>query len=157
MLRECTKPFKIPDSDLVIEKGTLITIPIVGIHRDERYYPNPEKFDPERFTEEQKASRHHYVYLPFGDGPRVCIGKLQLPKIVSSHYLARKRFNSLIFFILGQRFGLMQTKVGLISLLSKYKFDVAPGRTPIPIEYDPKTILPFPKGGVNLKISLVEK
>lgn len=51
----------------------------------------------------------------------------------------------------------MQTKVGLISLLSKYKFDVSPGRTPsYPLEFDPKSIQIAPKGGMNLKISVVD-
>ena len=75
--RKCTRNFKVPDSDLVIEKGTIIGIPTNGLHWDERYFPNPEKFDPERFTEEEKAKRHHYTYLPFGEGPRVCIGKFE--------------------------------------------------------------------------------
>lgn len=75
MSRICTKNYKVPDSDLVIEKGTPINISVFGLQRDEKYYPDPDKFDPDRFTEEQKSARHHYTYLPFGEGPRVCIGK----------------------------------------------------------------------------------
>lgn len=75
MNRICTKDYKVPDSDYTIEKGTPINISVFGLHMDERYFPDPEKFDPDRFTEEQKSSRHHYTYLPFGEGPRVCIGK----------------------------------------------------------------------------------
>lgn len=73
-MRKCAEEFKDPDSDLVIEKDAYLFIPISGLHRDERYYPDPEKFDPERFTEENKALRPKCVYLPFGDGPRFCIG-----------------------------------------------------------------------------------
>jgi cytochrome P450 len=51
-------------------------IPIYVLHHDPKYYPEPERFDPERFNEDVKAKRHHYVYLPFGEGPRICIGKL---------------------------------------------------------------------------------
>lgn len=47
----------------------------MGLHHDPEYYPNPEKFDPERFSEENKSKRPAYTYLPFGDGPRICIGK----------------------------------------------------------------------------------
>ena len=67
--------YKVPNSDLVLEKGTPIYISLLGVHYDPEYYPNPDKFDPERFTKENKRNRSPYVYLPFGDGPRMCIGK----------------------------------------------------------------------------------
>jgi cytochrome P450 len=50
-------------------------IPVYALHHDPKYYPEPERFDPERFNEDEKANRHRYVYLPFGEGPRICIGK----------------------------------------------------------------------------------
>ena len=49
-------------------------IPIFAIHRDEKFYPDPEKFGPERFNDENKATLNPSVYLPFGAGPRNCIG-----------------------------------------------------------------------------------
>ena len=58
-----------------MEKGTIVTIPVIALHHDPKYYPEPERFDPERFSEEENQKRHHYVYLPFGEGPRICIGK----------------------------------------------------------------------------------
>lgn len=73
--RSCVKDYAIPGSDVAIEKGAKVLIPALGLHMDERYFPNPEKLDPERFTEEQKQERHKFVYLPFGQGPRICIGK----------------------------------------------------------------------------------
>lgn len=51
-------------------------IPIYSLHRDPKYYPNPEVFDPERFIEGNKSSRPHGTFLPFGDGPRICIGRI---------------------------------------------------------------------------------
>jgi len=51
-----------------------VIIPIYGFHHDPNYYPDPMKFNPERFTEENKRTRHSYTYLPFGEGPRNCIG-----------------------------------------------------------------------------------
>lgn len=54
----------------MIPKGSTLTIPVFAIHNDPHIYPNPEKFDPERFSEENKAKRHPMAHLPFGDGPR---------------------------------------------------------------------------------------
>ena len=74
LTRECVRDYKLPDDDIVIEKGTMVVIPTLGLHYDEDYFPDAEKFDPERFSEENKNSRHRYVHLPFGEGPRMCIG-----------------------------------------------------------------------------------
>jgi cytochrome P450 family 6 len=59
---------------VTVEKGIQLVIPIEAIHNDPQYFPEPDRFDPERFSEEAKRKRHHYVYLPFGEGPRICIG-----------------------------------------------------------------------------------
>jgi cytochrome P450 len=57
-----------------IPKGTSICIPICVIHKDEKFWQEPEKFIPERFESEASKHRHRYAYLPFGFGPRGCIG-----------------------------------------------------------------------------------
>jgi cytochrome P450 family 6 len=75
LTRECTKRYTVPGTDVTIEKGTLVVIPVIGFHKDQKYYPNPEKFEPDRFSQEMKNQRPHFTYLPFGEGPRICIGK----------------------------------------------------------------------------------
>lgn len=49
--------------------------PIYGLHHDPEYFPEPNKFDPERFSDENKNSFPSGAYMPFGMGPRNCIGK----------------------------------------------------------------------------------
>ncbi|KAL7022687.1 hypothetical protein ACKWTF_012346 [Chironomus riparius] len=72
--RKSTHDFKIPNSKLVIPAGTNIIIPVDGLHNDERFFENPKKFDPERFTEENIKKRPSFVYIPFSEGGRMCIG-----------------------------------------------------------------------------------
>lgn len=73
--RTVTEAYKVPNSDLVLEKGTPIYISVTGMHYDPQYYPDPDKYDPERFNEENKRNRPSCVFLPFGDGPHACIGE----------------------------------------------------------------------------------
>lgn len=56
-------------------KGDLILIPVIGIHLDPKYFADPDKFDPERFNDNNKRNILPYSYIPFGVGPRNCIGK----------------------------------------------------------------------------------
>ncbi|CAF1280053.1 unnamed protein product [Rotaria sordida] len=57
-----------------IPKGSIINVSVYPIHHDPNVWPDPEKFIPERFLPAEKAKRHPMTYLPFGDGPRNCIG-----------------------------------------------------------------------------------
>ncbi|XP_072764790.1 probable cytochrome P450 6a14 isoform X1 [Anoplolepis gracilipes] len=124
--RICTEEINLPTTNIHVPKGMTISIPILGLHRDPSIYPDPDKFDPERFNEDKLASRHHYAYLPFGEGPRVCIGA---------------------------RFGYIQTKVGLVNLLSRFKFNLDP-RTTVPIISDPKSSVLAAKDGIYLTIKI---
>ncbi|KAK4882967.1 hypothetical protein RN001_006286 [Aquatica leii] len=109
--RVCVKPYTIePVKDgelpLHIEKGRILWIPVFGLHRDHKYFINPERFDPERFNEENKSKIHPYAYLPFGIGPRSCIAS---------------------------RFALMETKVLYFYLLAKFNIVIV-DKTVVPLK-----------------------
>jgi cytochrome P450 len=55
--------------------GSLLLVPQISIHRDSRFFPEPMRFDPDRFTAEAAANRPRYAYFPFGTGSRMCIGE----------------------------------------------------------------------------------
>lgn len=115
-------------TNVKIPKGQRIWIPAYSLQRDSKYYPNPEIFDPERFSDDEVNLRHPMLFLPFGDGPRNCIGA---------------------------RFADYQTKVGLIKILKNYKVDVCE-ETPIPYENNVNSFLLRPKEGIPLKFIKIE-
>ncbi|TRY76240.1 hypothetical protein TCAL_09228 [Tigriopus californicus] len=73
-LRRCTKPWKVPGTEAVIPVDMGVVIPIVGLHYDPTYFPDPEKFNPDRFSTENKHKITPGTFIPFGLGPRQCIG-----------------------------------------------------------------------------------
>ncbi len=73
LMRRAITDFSV--GDYVIPKGSLVTVCQYAMHRDPRYFPDPERFDPERFTPEAKAARPAFSYFPFGGGPRRCVGE----------------------------------------------------------------------------------
>lgn len=75
LFRQCTKTYRTPNSDFIIEKDTIVFIPVNELHYDSEYYTNPQQFDPERFSSENLSARKPFTWLPFGEGPRVCIGR----------------------------------------------------------------------------------
>lgn len=62
--------------EAILPAGSSVVLAFISTHRSERYFPNPMKFDPDRFLPEEIAKRHPYAYVPFAGGPRTCIGKL---------------------------------------------------------------------------------
>ncbi|XP_069694675.1 probable cytochrome P450 6a13 [Periplaneta americana] len=122
--RVCSKPYNIPGTSVRLDEGTKVLIPVYAIHHDPQYYPDPEKFDPDRFTDANKNSRQHFTYLPFGEGPRVCIGF---------------------------RYGVLQVKVGLAALLLHYEFSACPQTKSCP-DLHSRTWVTSPAGGMRLRI-----
>ncbi|KAI2473941.1 hypothetical protein C4B38_000036 [Diabrotica virgifera virgifera] len=125
--RICNTDYKVPNTDLIIKNGIKILVPIIGIHTDPDHYPNPNVFDPERFNEENKAKRHQFAFIPFGEGPRMCIGS---------------------------RFGLLQSKVGISSIIKDFAVSLHQ-KTKLPIKYSPKSIISAVEGDVWLTVQLV--
>ncbi|CAG2181356.1 unnamed protein product, partial [Oppiella nova] len=87
--REAMEDIKLGDTGVKIEKGVIAEIPVYAIHHDPEHYPNPFTFNPDRFMPENRENIKPYTYIPFGSGPRNCIGmrfalleaKLALAKI----------------------------------------------------------------------------
>ncbi|XP_029433156.1 cytochrome P450 3A9-like [Rhinatrema bivittatum] len=109
--RVCKKTIEI--NGLTIPEGTVTMIPAFAIHRDPEYWPEPEEFRPERFSKEARDSMDPYTFLPFGLGPRNCIG---------------------------MRFALLIMKVALTVLLQNFSFQPTKD-TQFPLEMDPKRFL----------------
>merc|ERR1712179_38179 len=70
--RECCKDFSF--NGFVIKKGMKIQIPVYAMHRSEEFFPDPDTFNPDRWSPENKSQINTYTYLPFGGGPRGCLG-----------------------------------------------------------------------------------
>ena len=94
-----------------LKKYTIVLINVLGIHRRPDLFPNPEAFDPSRFEGDAEKSWPRCAYMPFGAGPRICIGN---------------------------HFALMEGHVVLASLLKRLRFDLVNDR---PVELDPLVTL----------------
>ncbi|XP_060116516.1 cytochrome P450 3A40-like [Heteronotia binoei] len=108
---------------VTIPEGTVVMIPAFVSHRDPEYWPEPEEFRPERFSKENKEAIDPYIFLPFGAGPRNCIG---------------------------MRFALLLLKVALVVLLQRYSFRTCK-ETQVPLELDTKGFMQ-PKKPIMLKM-----
>lgn len=95
-----------------IPKNTHVHIHIYDLHHNPDVFPNPEKFDPDRFLPENCVKRHPFAYLPFSGGPRNCIGMF-----VFNFF--NKRITAC--WIVGQRFALLEVKSLISGILRKYK------------------------------------
>ncbi|XP_001653043.3 LOW QUALITY PROTEIN: cytochrome P450 9b2 [Aedes aegypti] len=75
--RACVKTYAFEENDgttVTIEEGQVVHIPVQSFHRDSNYFPDPLRFDPERFSDENKHVINQDAFLPFGSGPRNCVG-----------------------------------------------------------------------------------
>lgn len=125
--RVCMEDYKVPDSNITIEKGTHIIISIDGIHYDPQYYKEPNEFKPERFAERKKENRSflEMPFLSFGIGSRNC---------------------------LGIRLGKLQMKIGIIKVLQKFRFELAEQHSNGVLEISPKGLVKTSIYGINLNV-----
>lgn len=73
LFRKCVKDYKIQGTSLVIPKNTTVIINVYSLHHDEEHFPEPSKFNPERFSDENIKKIKPFTYLPFGEGQRNCM------------------------------------------------------------------------------------
>jgi cytochrome P450 len=106
--------------DHLIRRGAIVMVNTIGIHHRADLFPDPTKFDPERFLGDKEKQLPRCAYMPFGAGPRVCIGN---------------------------HFALMEGHVLLATIARKLRFELAPDSTFV--DYDPLVTL-RPKGGIQV-------
>ncbi|XP_072609182.1 cytochrome P450 3A12 isoform X4 [Vulpes vulpes] len=119
--RVCKKDVEI--SGVFIPKGTVVMVPTFILHRDQNLWPEPEEFRPERFSKEKKDSINPYTYLPFGTGPRNCIG---------------------------MRFAIMNMKLALVRVLQNFSFKPCK-ETQIPLKLNAQGLIQ-PEKPIVLKV-----
>lgn len=91
---------------VLLQPNDIVAVSPFGIHRDEKYWPNPNEFIPERFLDEKKANIRPGTYIPFGSGPRACTAS---------------------------RYALLQLKVFLYYILLNFQIECSE-KTPIPMK-----------------------
>lgn len=125
MNRQASRSWTIPNTNITIDKGTYIIIPAACIHLDPKYWPQPDVFIPERFSPQQSEGKtfNDRPFMPFGIGPRNCIGMRQ---------------------------GILQTKIGIIVMLRKYNYQLCEKR---PMTLNANAFTMQPENGIHLRIS----
>lgn len=126
--RVCNKAIDLEDTEtgkiVKLKPGHQIQVSALGIHRDAKYFHDPMKFDPERFSDENKHSIPANAFMGFGIGPRMCIGN---------------------------RFAMMEIKALLFYLMQDVTFTKSEKST-IPMVLDPGSPQMEPKGGIWVKV-----
>ena len=115
--RITSQKYQLGNTGITLDKGFNVSILAYAIHHNEEYYPSPEKFKPERFLPENRDQIKPFTYLPFGSGPRNCVG---------------------------MRFALLETKLALVNIITRFKF-VKSSKTQVPLEFLPNRLLLTPK------------
>ncbi|KAI5638879.1 cytochrome p450 domain-containing protein [Phthorimaea operculella] len=126
--REVMDTYELP-SGLILEPGTSIHLPVYHLHHNPEYFPDPEQYRPERFLPENKAHIIPYTYMPFGEGQRICLG-VKVAK--------------------------MMMIPGLMTVLRKYRVELADGMTQN-LKMEPRAILTMSVDQLKLKFIPLDK
>ncbi|KAL1116148.1 hypothetical protein AAG570_005643 [Ranatra chinensis] len=114
-----------------LRKGMLVTVPVLALHTDPALHNDPTKFLPERFSPEVRKHMDKFSFLPFGEGPRIC---------------------------LGFRFGMTEAKLGVVALLTEFEVRLSPLMLNKEIQLNPmSTFLHTAKNGLWLQFVPLQK
>lgn len=92
--RRCESTYEIPNTKIKLPPGMRVIIPIYGLHHDPNYYPEPDKFNPDRFSD--KNIINSSTFMPFGEGPRNCIGMTLIKFNLSLFLIANLLINTVL-------------------------------------------------------------
>ncbi|XP_076276569.1 uncharacterized protein LOC143207240 [Lasioglossum baleicum] len=123
MKKVCTEAYELTGSDGLSVKmtpGMQVIVPISALHHDPQYFSDPNVFDPDRFSDERKQDIEKMSFIPFGEGPRMCVG---------------------------MRMAMLMMKCCLVSLLNNYKIELSP-KTTVPLKFSKYHFLSEPVNGV---------
>ncbi|KZC12581.1 PREDICTED: cytochrome P450 6g1-like [Dufourea novaeangliae] len=126
--KRCTEKIELIGSDglrVWVQPGTDVLISVDGLQMNPDYWSDPEEFDPDRFSEERKRSIEKMSFIPFGDGPRICVG-MRMAMVVMKHCLA--------------------------TLLDNYKIELSP-KTQLPLQMSTFFFINRPTEGIWSYIS----
>jgi cytochrome P450 len=119
--RDTTEPLTLCGYEL--PRRTNVMFCPYALHHNAQYWPDPERFDPDRFLPANEAARSRYAYLPFGAGPRIC---------------------------LGNHFAYMEAQIALALMMRRYRFELVSGA---PEEQPDASATLRPKHGVRVRIT----
>lgn len=157
--RLCTKNYKVPGSAFEIKAGESVFISVSALHKNEKYFTNPLKFDPERFSKRNASRLYQNAYQPFGIGPRMCLGKKYNRRARFSEFSeysveltqVNKTFIYQEFFVTAARLAELEIAICLVSIISRFKL-IRCEKTEVPITMASRGFITSPQNGIWLSV-----